>query len=121
MAEPIAWRRIGAVLHVAVDHPPVNALNVEVRRGLMAAIELADQDEAIAAVLITGRGRHFIAGADIREFGQAPREPVLGQVCRRIEDCGSLVVAALHGSVLGAGLEVAWAAHYRVAALDPRP
>ncbi|NVI06766.1 3-hydroxyacyl-CoA dehydrogenase NAD-binding domain-containing protein [Paraburkholderia youngii] len=105
----------GKVLLVTIDHAPVNALSADVRRGLLAAIEAADADRAVESVLIVGAGRNFIAGADIREFGKPPLPPSLPDVCNRIEACGKPVIAALHGAALGGGLEVALAAHYRIA------
>ncbi|MFL9905972.1 3-hydroxyacyl-CoA dehydrogenase NAD-binding domain-containing protein [Paraburkholderia sp. RL17-337-BIB-A] len=105
----------GKVLLVTIDHPPVNALSADVRRGLLAAVEAADADPAVEAVLIVGAGRNFIAGADIREFGKPPVPPSLPDVCNRIETCTKPVVAAIHGAALGGGLEVALAAHYRLA------
>ncbi|CAE6707850.1 Fatty acid oxidation complex subunit alpha [Paraburkholderia domus] len=105
----------GKVLLVTIDHAPVNALSADVRRGLLAAIEAADADSAVEAVLIVGAGRNFIAGADIREFGKPPVPPSLPDVCHRIESCAKPVVAAIHGAALGGGLEVALAAHYRLA------
>jgi 3-hydroxyacyl-CoA dehydrogenase len=105
----------GKVLLVTLDHAPVNALSADVRRGLLAAIEAADADSAVEAVLIVGAGRNFIAGADIREFGKPPVPPSLPDVCNRIEACAKPVVAAIHGAALGGGLEVALAAHYRLA------
>ncbi|MFB9126213.1 3-hydroxyacyl-CoA dehydrogenase [Paraburkholderia dipogonis] len=105
----------GKVLLVTIDHAPVNALSAGVRRGLLAAIEAADADKAVEAVLIVGAGRNFIAGADIREFGKPPVPPSLPDVCNRIEACTKPVVAAIHGAALGGGLEVALAAHYRIA------
>ncbi|NUY33400.1 3-hydroxyacyl-CoA dehydrogenase [Paraburkholderia sp. JPY303] len=105
----------GNVLLVTIDHAPVNALSADVRRGLLAAIEAADADRAVEAVLIVGAGRNFIAGADIREFGKPPVPPSLPDVCNRIEACAKPVIAALHGAALGGGLEVALAAHYRIA------
>jgi len=105
----------GKVLLVTIDHAPVNALSADVRRGLLAAIEAADADKAVEAVLIVGAGRNFIAGADIREFGKLPVPPSLPDVCNRIEACAKPVVAAIHGAALGGGLEVALAAHYRLA------
>ncbi|OWJ60617.1 3-hydroxyacyl-CoA dehydrogenase NAD-binding domain-containing protein [Paraburkholderia caledonica] len=105
----------GKVLLVTIDHAPVNALSADVRRGLLAAIEAADSDPSVQAVLIVGAGRNFIAGADIREFGKPPVPPSLPDVCNRIEACTKPVVAAIHGAALGGGLEVALAAHYRLA------
>ncbi|MCC8394297.1 3-hydroxyacyl-CoA dehydrogenase NAD-binding domain-containing protein [Paraburkholderia sp. MMS20-SJTR3] len=105
----------GKVLLVTIDHPPVNALSADVRRGLLAAIEAADAEPAIGAVLLIGAGRNFIAGADIREFGKPPVAPALPDICNRIEACSKPVIAALHGAALGGGLEVALAAHYRIA------
>jgi 3-hydroxyacyl-CoA dehydrogenase len=112
---PVLRQLCGDILVVTIDHPPVNALGVEVRRALLAAIDGADADPAVAAVLLVGAGRNFIGGADIREFGKPPLAPALPDVCNRIEACGKLVVAAIHGAALGGGLEVALAAHYRIA------
>ncbi|WP_119157713.1 3-hydroxyacyl-CoA dehydrogenase NAD-binding domain-containing protein [Caldimonas tepidiphila] len=114
-SDVVRTERLGRVLVVTVDHPPVNALSAAVRAGLIAAIDAAEADAGTAAVLIVGAGRSFIAGADIREFGKTPLPPSLPEVCRRIEDCAKPVVAALHGPALGGGLEIALAAHYRLA------
>jgi 3-hydroxyacyl-CoA dehydrogenase len=100
---------------VTIDNPPVNALNAPVRRGLMEAIDKAESDDQVEAVMLIGAGRNFIGGADIREFGKPPLPPSLPDVCNRIESCGKPVVAAIHGAALGGGLEVALAAHYRLA------
>ena len=105
----------GGVFVVTIDNPPVNALGVDVRRGLVAAIEAAEADANAAAVVIVGAGRNFIAGADIREFGQTPQPPSLPDVCLRIENCSKPVIAAIHGAALGGGLEIALSAHYRLA------
>jgi 3-hydroxyacyl-CoA dehydrogenase len=105
----------GSVLVVTIDHAPVNALNAAVRRGLIDAIEAADANAAVRAVLIVGAGRNFIAGADIREFGKPAVPPSLPEVCNRIEACSKPVIAAIHGAALGGGLEVALGAHYRIA------
>ncbi len=105
----------GDILLVSIDNPPVNALGVDVRRGLLEAIEAADADPLVKAVLIVGAGRNFIGGADIREFGKPPMAPALPDVCNRIEASTKPVVAAINGVALGGGLEVALSAHYRVA------
>jgi 3-hydroxyacyl-CoA dehydrogenase len=114
-ASPVTHELRGKVLLVTVDNPPVNALGVDVRRGLAAAIEHAEGNDAVQAVLIVGAGRNFIAGADIREFGKPPQAPALPDVCNRIEASRKPVIAAIHGAALGGGLEVALAAHYRLA------
>ena len=118
--EVVTVKRRGNVLVVTVDNPPVNALGVDVRRGLMAAIDAAENDAAVDAVLLLGAGRTFIAGADIREFGKPPQPPSLPEVCNRIESCAKPVVAILHGSALGGGLEIALSAHYRLALANAR-
>ncbi|ALP67861.1 3-hydroxyacyl-CoA dehydrogenase NAD-binding domain-containing protein [Paraburkholderia caribensis] len=112
---PVSHELRGNVLLVTVDNPPVNALGVDVRRGLVAAIEAAEANPAVRAVLIVGAGRNFIAGADIREFGKPPQMPTLPDVCNRIETCGKPVAVAIHGAALGGGLEIALASHYRIA------
>ena len=110
----------GKILLVTVDNPPVNALGVAVRRGLAAAMDQAEADAGIAAVLIVGAGKSFIAGADIREFGLPPQAPMLTDVCKRIESSKKPVIAAIHGAALGGGLEVAIAAHYRIAVANAK-
>src|SRR5687768_15996884 len=107
IASPVVrTERHGAILVATVHNPPVNALGVEVRRGLVAAIAEAHADNAVGAVLIVGAGRNFIAGADIREFGNPPQPPALPEVCNRIEECNKPVIAAIHGAALGGGLEI---------------
>jgi 3-hydroxyacyl-CoA dehydrogenase len=88
------------------------------RAALLAAVEAAESDPAVRAIVIHGGGRHFVAGADIREFDHEPRAPLLNNVLLRIEAASKPVIAALHGSVLGGGFELALACHFRVAAPD---
>lgn len=100
---------------INIDNPPVNALSHAVRQGVVDAITQAEQDENIAAIVINCQGKTFIAGADIKEFGKTPKEPHLPDVLQRINQCKKPIVAALFGSVLGGGFELALACHYRVA------
>lgn len=112
---PISTRRHGDILIVTSNNPPVNALGHKVREGLVAAIAEADGDEAVKAVVIICQGQTFFAGADITEFGKPMQMPMLPTVVDIIENCTKPVVAAIHGTAFGGGLEVALASHYRVA------
>ncbi|MEN5093297.1 3-hydroxyacyl-CoA dehydrogenase NAD-binding domain-containing protein [Pseudomonas protegens] len=105
----------GNILVLTLNNPPVNALGVEIRRGLLAAIDSASDNPAVDALLLVGAGQHFCGGADIREFGKTPQAPALPEVVKRIEDSSKPVLAAIQGVALGGGLEVALAAHYRLA------
>ncbi len=115
MTSPISTTRHGDVLIVTSNNPPVNALGAAVRQGLVAAIDQATDDDAIKAIVIRCEGQTFFAGADITEFGKPPVMPWLPEVVDAIENCPKPVVAAIHGTALGGGLEVALGCHYRVA------
>jgi len=117
MTSPIATSRHGEILIISSNNPPVNALGHAVREGLVRGIEEADADEAVKAVVIICEGQTFFAGADISEFGtpKSFAQPMLPQVVDIIENCTKPVVAAIHGTAFGGGLEVALASHYRVA------
>src|SRR3954452_5905738 len=112
---PISTRKHGDVLIVLSNNPPVNALSTAVRQGLVDAIAEAEADDGVKAVVIACEGQTFFAGADITEFGKPPQNPWLPQVVDTIENCTKPVVAAIHGTAFGGGLEVALASHYRVA------
>jgi 3-hydroxyacyl-CoA dehydrogenase len=112
---PITTRQDGDVLVVTSDNPPVNALGQAVRAGLADAIAQAASDDAIRAVVIACAGRTFFAGADITEFGKPPVGPSLPEVIDAIEASAKPVVAAIHGTALGGGLEVALGCHWRIA------
>jgi len=103
---------------LTIDHPPVNALAQPVRAALLEAVAAADADAEVVAIVISGSGRHFVAGADIREFDLEPRAPLLNDVLLRLEASSKPVIGALHGSVLGGGFELALACHYRIASPD---
>ena len=114
---PISTHKHGDVLIVLSNNPPVNALSTPVRQGLVDAIAQAEGDDSVNAVVIACEGQTFFAGADITEFGKPPQQPWLPIVVDTIENCSKPVVAAIHGTALGGGLEVALGCHYRVA--DP--
>jgi len=121
MSELVEIGRDGEIGILTVNNPPVNALSPGVPEGIVAGIEQFEKDPAIKAIVLIGGGRTFIAGADIREFGKMTargdrrRGPTLNPVLDRIENCSKPVVAAIHGTALGGGLETAMACHYRVA------
>ena len=110
----------GDVAIVTINNPPVNALSRDVRAGLKLAVEKAEADPAVKATVILCAGRTFIAGADITEFGKPPSAPYLPDVLDTIENATKPVVAALHGTALGGGFEVALTAHYRIAVPSAR-
>ncbi|MBS0595446.1 MAG: enoyl-CoA hydratase/isomerase family protein [Proteobacteria bacterium] len=108
----------GAVAVITLNNPPVNGLGYDTRRGIADGIDRANADPAVKAVVITGAGRAFSGGADIREFGtpKAIAEPNLLSLILQVEASAKPVVAALHSVVMGGGLELALGCHYRVAA-----
>ncbi len=105
----------GEVAVLTVNSPPVNALSQQVRDGIVKGMQQAIADTAVKAVVLICDGRTFIAGADITEFGKPPQSPSLHDVCDTIEGSPKPVVAAIHGTALGGGLETALCCHYRVA------
>ena len=111
----VTTERKGDILVITANNPPVNALGFDVRAGLEAGIKEAQGDASIKAVVIRCDGRTFFAGADITEFGKPMQEPALPTVVNMIEACEKPVVAAVHGTALGGGFEVALGCHYRIA------
>jgi 3-hydroxyacyl-CoA dehydrogenase len=112
--------RPGAVAVIVVDNPPVNALKQAVRAGLKDAFTRARDDASIHAIVLTAAGRTFMAGADITEFDKPPQPPGLVEVLDLLDASQKPIVAALFGTPLGGGLEIALACHYRVAAPSTR-
>ncbi len=111
----VSYEAKGTVGVITIDSPPVNALSQKVRAGIKGGIEMAVADDSVTAIVLACAGRTFIAGADITEFGKPPQEPGLNDVIATMESSTKPVVAAVHGTALGGGLETALGCHYRVA------
>ena len=114
MASPVSYRLEGIIGIITVDSPPVNALSHAVREGIFDAISEAQGDSS-EAIVISCDGRTFFAGADITEFDKPLKDPGLPDLVKAIEASSKPVVAAMHGTALGGGFEMALAAHYRCA------
>lgn len=108
------------VLVVTLDNPPVNAASQTVRAGIMAALAHLAGNAGLKAMVLTGAGKSFVGGADIKEFGKPPVDPILPDVVSAIEASAKPVVAALNGVALGGGLEIALACHQRIAAASAK-
>ncbi|MEP3629027.1 MAG: 3-hydroxyacyl-CoA dehydrogenase NAD-binding domain-containing protein [Hyphomicrobiales bacterium] len=107
--------RVDTIGLIALNNPPVNAASTALRQGIQAALHELDADNAINVIAIYGKGRTFIAGADITEFGKPLKEPFLPDLCTEIERTQTPVISVLHGTTLGGGLEVALGTHARIA------
>ena len=120
MADLVQLSRDAEIGIITINNPPVNALSPGVPEGIASAIETFNADAAVAAIVLIGGGRTFIAGADIKEFGKitsgAKQSDIgLAEVILKVEDSAKPVTMAIHGTALGGGLEVAMGGHYRVA------
>src|SRR5690349_22579263 len=120
VSELVSLERHDMVAIVTVNSPPVNALSAGVRGGMMDNIKRAIADSEVKGIVLTCGGRTFVAGADITEFGKPPKPPGLAEVLTEMENSPKPIVAAIHGTALGGGLEVALACHYRVATKEAK-
>ncbi|MEL6609386.1 MAG: enoyl-CoA hydratase-related protein [Pseudomonadota bacterium] len=116
MTDLVRYAVRDGVAILQINNPPSNALSHGVRVALQTALDRADADADVRAVILTAAGRTFPVGADIREMDRAPQPPLVGDVARQIEAMGVPVVVAIHGRALGLGLELALAGHARIAA-----
>ena len=120
MDNPVSLRRDGNVAIITIDNPPVNALRHGVRNGILDCVTAARDDANVEAIVLTGAGRTFVAGADITEFGKPSQPPGLMDVISVIDDIKKPTIAAVHGTPLGGGLELTMGCHFRVAAAGTR-
>lgn len=117
MSEYVTVTHEGGIAIIMIDNPPVNAMSFHLRQPLYKAIEAARDDASVKGVVLACAGRTFVSGADISEFGseKALASPSLPELCSLLESLPKPVVAAIHGTTLGGGLELAMSCHYRVA------
>jgi len=115
MSDTVSFSKQGSIGLIKINNPPVNALNQSVRAGLKACVDQGLADDSVKAMVLICEGRTFIAGADINEFAKGMGEPGLVPVIGNMETAAKPIVAAIHGTALGGGLEVALGCHYRVA------
>ena len=115
MGDVVSYSREGEIAYITVDSPPVNALSLPVRAGLQNCVRKFVADGQAKAAILICAGRTFIAGADITEFDKPRQDPWLPEVIEEMEASPKIIIAAIHGTALGGGLETAMGCHYRVA------
>ncbi len=120
MAYLVHCKTVDHIAYISMENPPVNALSLPVRIALWRCLERFAEDPQAYCAVLHGIGRTFIAGADITEFDHEPEDPWLPELVQKIEDLDKPVIAAIHGSALGGGLEIALACHYRCALADAK-
>jgi 3-hydroxyacyl-CoA dehydrogenase len=116
----VSFETRGNIAVALVDRPPVNAIDAEVRAGLLSAVQRAAADSAIGALVIACRGRTFMSGADLSELGSSIPPPPYAEVLSALENFAKPVIAAMHGTPMGGGVEIAMACHYRCATAGTR-
>ncbi len=116
----VSFEKHGDIAVALIDRPPVNAIDSSIRAGLLSAATRATSDSAVNALVIACQGRTFLSGADLSELGSTIPPPSYADVLYALESCAKPVVAAMHGTILGGGLEVAMACHYRCATKTAR-
>jgi len=114
-SDMLSYQVHGDIAVITIDSPPVNALGIDVRKSIVEGVQRADGDANVNAIILSCAGRSFHAGADIREFGKPPKQPILRDVVDTVEASKKLTVAAIHGTALGGGLELALGCHRRIA------
>jgi len=115
MNQTVTLNKHDQIAVINIDNPPVNALSQAVRSGLLRCVNEAISDQNTRAIVLICSGRTFIAGADISEFGKPPLEPFLPDLLEALDNCPKPIIAAMHGTALGGGLETALACRYRIA------
>ena len=120
MSEPVSYAIHDGIAVVTIDSPPVNAIDQALRAGLKKTFTELRGQAGVKAIVLACAGKTFVAGADIKEFDTGIAEPGYHEVLRLIEDSAVPVVAAVHGTALGGGVEITLAGHYRVAHVGAR-